>query len=145
MHPGINVILIPHRSVYARPVYNSTFPFQIVFAALLAVAVAAPQKEVRTLSQKFETDPQGNYEYQYALDNGQAVEEVGRVQAGPEPETGTISQQGSFTFVGDDGITYTVSYLADEGGFQPQAAHLPVAPPQIKEYAELRSKHPELF
>ena len=73
------------------------------------------------------------------------VEEVGRFQAGPERETGTLSQQGSYQFVGDDGNTYTVSYVADERGFQPQGAHLPVAPAQIPEYAQLRAEFPQLF
>ena len=64
---------------------------------------------------------------------------------GPEPETGSITQQGSFQFVGDDGNTYQISYVANEGGFQPQGAHLPVAPAQIPEYEQLRREHPELF
>ncbi|KAF0313628.1 Larval cuticle protein 65Ag2 [Amphibalanus amphitrite] len=70
---------------------------------------------------------------------------VGRVAPGSQPETGSIEQQGSFEFVGDDGNTYRVDYTANEGGFQPQAPHLPVAPAQIPEYAQLRQEHPELF
>ncbi|XP_037083701.1 larval cuticle protein 65Ag1-like [Pollicipes pollicipes] len=127
----------------------------IVFAAVLAVAAAAPQgfqqnfpgsqPQVRIVSQRFEQDPQGNYEYGYDQDNGQIVSETGRVFPGPEPGTGSLSQQGSFQFVSDDGQTYQVSYVADEGGFKPEAAHLPVAPTQIPEYAQLRIDYPELF
>ena len=73
------------------------------------------------------------------------MEEIGRFQPGPEPETGSISQQGSYQFIGDDGNTYQVSYVADERGFQPQGAHLPVAPEQIPEYAQLRAEFPQLF
>ncbi|XP_043242046.1 larval cuticle protein 65Ag1-like [Amphibalanus amphitrite] len=125
---------------------------------LVAAASAAPQfqpqftspvqpfqPEVRILSQKFEQDQIGNYEYGYQQDNGQQVQEVGRVQPGPQPDTGSLEQQGSYEFIGDDGNTYRVDYLANEGGFQPQAAHLPVAPAQIPEYAQLRQEHPELF
>ncbi|XP_037088847.1 larval cuticle protein 65Ag1-like [Pollicipes pollicipes] len=115
---------------------------KLVLLALAAVAAAAPPE---VLSQKFERDPEGNYEYGYKQDNRQSASEVGRVSPGPEPGTGTLSQTGSFQFVGDDGQTYRVSYVADEGGFQPRAAHLPVAPAQIPEYAQLRIDHPELF
>ena len=73
------------------------------------------------------------------------VAEQGQVYPGPEPETGSISQQGNFKWVADDGNTYQVSYVADEGGFQPQGAHLPVAPAQIDAYQQLRQEHPELF
>ena len=112
---------------------------------MLAVAVAAPQQQARIISQRFDMDQQGNYEYAFQQDDGTAAEQVGRVQPGSQPETGSLSQQGSFTYVGDDGVTYTVAYLADERGFQPQAAHLPVAPAQIPEYEQLRREHPELF
>ncbi|XP_037090889.1 larval cuticle protein 65Ag1-like [Pollicipes pollicipes] len=129
-----------------------------VFATLVVVAAAAPQDynanqfvrsglpEIRILSQRFDQDPNtGNYEYSYEQDNGQAVAETGQVYPGPEPETGSLTQQGSYQFVGDDGNTYQVSYVADEGGYQPQGAHLPVAPAQIPEYEQLRIEHPELF
>ncbi|XP_037074436.1 putative mediator of RNA polymerase II transcription subunit 12 [Pollicipes pollicipes] len=135
--------------------------FALVF--LVAAAAAAPQfkdfnqdfnsqqfissgqPKVRILSQRFEQDQNGNYEYGYEQDNGQRVEEVGRVQPGSQPETGSISQQGSYEFVGDDGNTYKVSYVADENGFQPQGAHLPQPPAQIPEYEQLRRDYPQLF
>ena len=73
------------------------------------------------------------------------VDEQGKVVPGPEPETGSLEVQGSYSFVGDDGVTYTVTYTAGEGGFQAQGDHLPQAPAQIPEYAELREKYPQLF
>ncbi|XP_043202040.1 larval cuticle protein 65Ag1-like [Amphibalanus amphitrite] len=128
-----------------------------VACCLLAVASAAPQliqntspinvgqPQVRILSETFENDDSGNYEFSYEQDNGQRVEEIGRFEPGPERETGAITKQGSYQFIGDDGNTYTVSYVADVNGFQPQGNHLPVAPQQIEAYAQLRADFPQLF
>ncbi|XP_037074439.1 cuticle protein CP14.6-like [Pollicipes pollicipes] len=113
-----------------------------VVALLVAAAAAAPQfsdfnqdfnsqqfvssgqPEVRILSQKSDQDQVGNYEYSYEQDNGQRMQEVGRVQPGPEPETGSISMEGSYEFVGNDGNT---------------------VPAQIPEYEQLRRDYPQLF
>ena len=58
--------------------------------------------------------------------DGQKREETAVVNnLGSENES--ISVTGSFSFVGDDGQTYTVTYIADENGFQPSAPHIPAA------------------
>ncbi|RVE53001.1 hypothetical protein evm_002299 [Chilo suppressalis] len=36
---------------------------------------------------------------------------------------------GAYSYTGDDGQIYTVTYTADENGFQAQGAHLPTPPP----------------
>jgi len=39
------------------------------------------------------------------------------------------SINGQYSFIGDDGQEYQVSYTADENGFRPVGAHLPTPPP----------------
>ena len=60
----------------------------------------------------------------YETSDGTSAQEQGQLQnAGSENEA--ISVRGQFSFVGLDGQTYTVTYVADENGFQPQGAHIP--------------------
>ncbi|XP_037933269.1 larval cuticle protein 65Ag1-like [Teleopsis dalmanni] len=101
--------------------------FVIVFAALFAVALAAPRPEEATiLRSESEVGPE-SFNYVYETSDGVSANAQGQLKnIGSENEA--ISVQGKYSFVGDDGVTYTVTYVADENGFQPQGAHLPVAP-----------------
>lgn len=65
--------------------------------------------------------PEG-YMYSYETSNGIHVDETGKVGDGTKA-------QGSFSYIGDDGKTYSVIYSADENGFQPKGDHLPTPPP----------------
>lgn len=67
----------------------------------------------------------GGYNYGYQLSDGQTKEETAELVSG-----GTDGQflkvRGSFQFVDPiTNVAYTVSYIADENGFQPQGEHLP--------------------
>ncbi|XP_075981545.1 cuticle protein 3-like [Anticarsia gemmatalis] len=63
-----------------------------------------------------------SFRYNYETENGIKAEEQGR-------EADGIEAQGGYQYTGDDGQVYSVSYAAGQGGFQPQGAHLPTAPP----------------
>ncbi|XP_053955536.1 larval cuticle protein 65Ag1-like [Anastrepha ludens] len=101
--------------------------FVIVFVALFALTFAAPPAPaVEILELKSDVEPE-QYSFALKTSDGTVKSEDGHlVNAGAEDEH--IVARGSYSFVADDGQTYTVNYVADENGFQPQGAHLPVAP-----------------
>ncbi|XP_061394845.1 larval cuticle protein 65Ag1-like [Musca vetustissima] len=99
--------------------------FIIVFAAVFALALAAPA-DVEIVRSESEVGPE-SFKYVSETSDGTQVQAEGQLNnIGTEQEA--IAVRGSFSFVADDGQTYTVNYVADENGFQPQGAHLPVAP-----------------
>ncbi|KAJ8717031.1 hypothetical protein PYW08_005430 [Mythimna loreyi] len=67
-----------------------------------------------------------SFRYNYETENGIKAEEQGR-------EADGIEAQGGFQYTGDDGQVYSISYAAGQGGFQPQGAHIPTAPPVPEE------------
>ncbi|KAH8234583.1 hypothetical protein KR032_000032 [Drosophila birchii] len=103
--------------------------FLIAFVALFALALAAPPRsssgDAVVLAQNSDVGPE-SYNYNFETSDGQKAEAAGKLKnIGTEQEA--IAVHGSFSYVGDDGVTYSVNYVADENGFQPQGAHLPVA------------------
>jgi len=100
--------------------------FAIVFVALFATAAmaAGPQDEVL----RYDNDNIGvdGYNYAYETSGGIRAEESGKL-LNPGQENEYIQVRGSYSYQGDDGQNYQVNYVADENGFQPQGAHLPVA------------------
>lgn len=63
-----------------------------------------------------------NYSYGFETDNGIAAGESGVAADG-------IKANGEYSYKGDDGKVYSVSYTADKGGYKPQGSHLPTPPP----------------
>lgn len=66
--------------------------------------------------------------FRYETENGIAAQERGQLkQLGPQEDG--ISAEGSYQYYAPDGTPISVSYIANEYGFQPQGAHLPTPPP----------------
>ncbi|GJQ69749.1 hypothetical protein Trydic_g22311 [Trypoxylus dichotomus] len=109
--------------------------FLIVFLSAVALSTAAvtPAPYVGIVRQTSDINPDGSYQYGYEAENGINVEETGRPSNLPE---NPVVSTGSFKYTGTDGVPYSIQYVADENGFQPQGAHLPVAPeaPPIPAY-----------
>merc|ERR1712071_12827 len=106
----------------------------ILIAVFLAVAAAdpAPQESQPILilkqSQNHDTEKQ-EYSFSYEAENGISVSESGvQKQIGATPEeSGTVSQ-GTYSYP-EEGVTYTITWVADENGFQATGDHLPTPPP----------------
>ncbi|XP_061401941.1 pupal cuticle protein Edg-78E-like [Musca vetustissima] len=97
--------------------------FICCLAALCAVAVARPDQydaaaETRSFSADIKED--GSYQYQFDTTNGIAAQESG---------VGGYYASGSSAYYAPDGQLITLTYTADENGFQPSGDHLPTPPP----------------
>ncbi|XP_046665440.1 endocuticle structural glycoprotein SgAbd-3-like [Homalodisca vitripennis] len=106
----------------------------VILACLFATALAAPaelppskNQQIPIVALENNVSFDGSYKYSFEGGDGtRAIQEGALKQVGPD--AGEVSQ-GSYSYTGDDGKSYSVSYVADENGFQPSGEHLPVPPP----------------
>ena len=125
---------------------NSFLILQIVSVLLVAVAYALPAEErpIAILRQVQDASPDGSYQFSFETENGISHEESGAPKQ-INDETPVVVQ-GQYQYTDNDGNPIALSYTADENGFQPQGAHLPVAPPipeAIQRSLEWNAAHPE--
>ncbi|XP_026738288.1 cuticle protein CP14.6-like [Trichoplusia ni] len=102
----------------------------IVVALFVAAAVAAPAgPDADAQILRYDSDNIGldGYNYSVETSNGIKQQEEGQLK-NPGTENEALQVRGQFAYTGPDGVVYTITYIADENGFQPQGAHLPVAP-----------------
>ncbi|XP_055307858.1 larval cuticle protein 65Ag1-like [Sitodiplosis mosellana] len=109
----------------------------VVLFALAAVTFAAPQAPVQsqnpdataeTLKSVADVGPE-SYSWEYETSNQIKANEAGQLK-----DIGTekgIAAQGAFSYTAPDGTPISLSYVADENGFQPQGDHIPTPPPGI--------------
>ncbi|XP_055846589.1 flexible cuticle protein 12-like [Episyrphus balteatus] len=103
--------------------------FVIIFSAFFAVAMCASVPLDNAQIVRYDNDNIGVEGYHWALEtsDGKTFSEDGSLEnVGKEDESLVV--RGQYSYVGPDGVTYTVNYIADKNGFQPQGAHLPVGP-----------------
>ncbi|CAG7648473.1 unnamed protein product [Allacma fusca] len=113
--------------------------FKIVLIAALVGAAVAQQQYRNDYRNDYRTNDhyatitrssnenQGNgfFNYGYEASNGIRADAQGFIKnpnAHPDHQIQVIT--GSYSYYGTDGQLYTVDYIADENGFQPQGAHL---------------------
>ncbi|CAH2230464.1 jg27417 [Pararge aegeria aegeria] len=101
----------------------------IVFALIVAAAVAAPanpESDAVVVKQALDNIGVNGYGYEYETSNGIKLQETGQLtELGTENEG--IVVRGQYSYVGDDGLTYSVDYTADKNGFVAVGAHIPQA------------------
>merc|ERR1711872_220602 len=128
---GITSVNIPQQS---------NMKSMILLSVFLAVAAAAPQETkvilIKSQTQNRDTEKQ-EYSFSYETENGISVSESGvQKQIGDKPEeAGTVSQ-GKYSYP-EDSVTYTVTWVADENGFQAKGDHLPTPPPMPEHVVKL--------
>ncbi|XP_055545390.1 flexible cuticle protein 12-like [Wyeomyia smithii] len=100
--------------------------FLIALAAIVAVAMAAPAGEGDATIVKYENDFKGSdgYNVVYETSNGISGAEQAQLKTFAD-DVAAIVVKGSYSYTGTDGQVYSITYIADEKGFQPEGAHLP--------------------
>merc|ERR1711911_160579 len=76
-----------------------------------------------------ESDPNtGKYSFSFETENSISVSENGEQKRyGDKPEEVSNVARGSYSFP-HDGVTYTITWYADETGYHAEGAHLPTVP-----------------
>lgn len=69
------------------------------------------------------------YSRRFETANGIHVQETGYIKNKGDKKHETLVQKGEITYYDEHGKPITLTYVADENGFQPQGAHLPTPPP----------------
>uniref|UniRef100_A0A1A9W4X4 Uncharacterized protein n=1 Tax=Glossina brevipalpis TaxID=37001 RepID=A0A1A9W4X4_9MUSC len=107
--------------------------FIIVFAAIFAAALAAPQhyehhdhydhEHAEILRYESDVRPDG-YKFGFETSDGTQHDAEGQLK-NLDKDHDALVVHGSFSFVDKEGHKYVVEYVADENGYQPKADHLP--------------------
>ena len=92
----------------------------MIVSALVAVAFAQEDKDAQIVNFDSVIEGDGNYAWSYETSNGIKAAEKG---------VGGQEAQGGYSYTGPDGVLYSVQYVADANGFQPQGEHLPTEGP----------------
>ncbi|XP_077302967.1 endocuticle structural glycoprotein ABD-4-like [Arctopsyche grandis] len=102
------------------------------WVVLATVTYTSAQKSDQIPILKYENEgvnADGSYKWAYEAGNEIAAEEQGYLKnPGKENEEAQVAQ-GKFSYTAPDGSKISLTYIADENGFQPQGAHLPTPPP----------------
>lgn len=81
-----------------------------------------PEASAQILRNDQEVNPD-SFQYAYETSNGIRAQEAGQLrQIGRDA---AIVTQGSYSYVSPEGEPVSISYIADENGYQPTGSHIP--------------------
>ncbi|XP_030753520.1 endocuticle structural glycoprotein SgAbd-2-like isoform X2 [Sitophilus oryzae] len=94
-----------------------------LFFCALSYTMCRPLDESRAAitRQYFDINPDGSYVYAFQTENQIFAEEQGYLKEGKYQV-----KEGQYQYTAPDGQIIRLVYTADENGFHPQGAHLPV-------------------
>ncbi|KAG7307719.1 hypothetical protein JYU34_006290 [Plutella xylostella] len=100
----------------------------MILALFAVAALASPveYKDATILRQNLDNIGVDGYNYAVETSDGKRQEESGTL-TNPGTDNEALVVRGSYSYTGPDGVVYTVTYVADQNGFQPQGAHIPQA------------------
>ncbi|KAG8223517.1 hypothetical protein J437_LFUL002567 [Ladona fulva] len=100
----------------------------LILLAAVVFVDSLPTTPVPIIRQDLQHNFDGSYQHSFEAGNGIVAGESGFVKNAGDPEKEIQVAQGQFSYVAPDGSQITLTYIADENGFQPQGSHLPVPP-----------------
>ncbi|XP_064543630.1 endocuticle structural glycoprotein SgAbd-3 [Drosophila montana] len=98
----------------------------LLCALFVAVTLAADNNDF--ISNESNVEYNGKFFYHYELLDGSKATQNGELKEIEKDQYGE-AVKGHFSFAGDDGKEYAISYTADENGYRPVGDHLPTPPP----------------
>ncbi|EFA03332.2 flexible cuticle protein 12 [Tribolium castaneum] len=98
----------------------------LIMCAILGIATARPQNPQDAYITRYDNDNAGLGGYSFGVEtsDGFRHDQTGEI-VNPGAEDESLVVRGSYSYVGPDGVVYTVEYIADENGYQPAGAHIP--------------------
>ncbi|KAL5287371.1 hypothetical protein ACFFRR_008335 [Megaselia abdita] len=97
----------------------------IAFACLIVAALAVGHDDISVVSRS-ESVREDGFDFALQQSDGQVQHQSGVLSG--HGEGAALAQKGDFAWTSPEGESIAVSYIADENGYQPTGAHLPVAP-----------------
>ncbi|XP_050299809.1 endocuticle structural glycoprotein ABD-4-like [Anthonomus grandis grandis] len=115
-----------------------------LFFALMGLSYCATVPDVVPIvAQNADSQPDGTFKWSFEAGDGTAQEQQGV----PKPVDKEVVEviQGHVTYTDPDGVKHETQYVADESGYHPQSADVPVAPavpPAIVKALDYIAAHP---
>merc|ERR1712235_169752 len=141
---GTTLVIITEKTPPKRPKMKSMLLVALFVAVAAAENTYEYEEPIAITKYGSVSDETGKYSYNFEAANGIKMSEEGEQKHfGDKLEEGYGSvSRGSYSYE-LEGVTYTINWVADENGYQPTGAHLPVAPPMpeyvVQMLAELRA------